>query len=208
MTKYKIVACPTFFLNAVGNDEFSLGYGSKGGRVEQLKQALNVLGATIDETDFGDQTRNALKRLGYQPLVLDEKKFNEIILRAYQYGGKKTMTLTEPQMRALYEKEVSLARRDKVTFEVWLKRHGIKRKIGQGGKAVFDVLFGWLQLRASGGNLPSEQPVDTNNGFFSRADDKMPIGYYVIGGILLGFGIWGVSALIKRNQKIIYIPQS
>jgi hypothetical protein len=198
------------FSNATGNDEFALAVGSKGARVEQLKQALVILGESIDEENFGDQTRTALVHLGYPPAVLDEPHFNEIILRAYAIGKKK-ITLTEPEMRALYMKEVSPERRAKVTFEVWLKRQNVKSKITAGGKQAFDVLFGWLQLRAKGvgstGGLPSEQPTDTSTGWFTKtADGSIPVGYIAIGGaVVIGLGIWGVSAIVKRNQKVVYV---
>lgn len=207
------------FFNAYGDDEFPIMLGSSGKRVEQLKEALRVLGETIDkdEDDFGSQTKKALTRLEYPTVIMDEKKFNEIILHAYNYGGKKSgkIVLTEPEMKALWMQEVSPERRDKVTFEAWLKRQGLKSKINEGGKKVFDVLFGWLQMRARGaGNtsgLPSgQQPVDTSSsGWFNKtADGSIPDGYKIIGGAaILGLGIWGVSSLIKksREQKIVYV---
>jgi len=201
------------FRNAYGDDDFPIMLGSSGKKVEQLKEALRVLGGSIDEEDFGNQTKKALTSFEYPTAILDEKKFNEIILRAYHYGGKKSITLTEPQMRALWMEEVSPERRDNVTFEKWLKRQGVKVKIKEGGQKVFDVLFGWLQMRTRGigntGGVPSgQQPVDTSGGWFTKtADGGVPTGVWVVGGALaLGLGIWGISALVKRNQqsKVIY----
>jgi hypothetical protein len=196
------------FNNATGNDEFPLALGSVGSRTEQLKQALIILGESIAEDGFGMQTRAALTHLGYSTAVNDENKFNEIILRAYKVG-KKQMTLTEPEMRALYMQKVPLANRDKLTFEKWLNREGLKSKLTAGGKQVFDVFFGWLQLKAKGvgdvGGAPSAQPAPTSGGFFTSRDGEVPVGYYYIGGaVLLGFGIWVVSAIIKRNRNIVH----
>lgn len=198
------------FYNATGNDEFPLALGSMGSRTEHLKQALNILGESVSEENFGTQTRTALTHLGYPPAVNDENKFNEIVLRAYQIG-KKQITLTEPEMRALYLKEVPKDKQATLTFEKWLKRQNLKAKVTVGGKQVFDVLFGWLQLRAKGvgstGGV-SEQPVPTSGGFFTSRDGEIPKGYYFVGGtILLGLGIWGASALVKRNRQAVqYSP--
>jgi hypothetical protein len=201
------------FRNAYGDDEFPIMNGSSGAKVEQLKQALRVLGQNIDEEDFSSQTKKALEALKYPTVVMDENKFNEIILRAYHYGGKKSVTLTEPEMRALWMEEVSPERRDKVTFEVWLKRQNVKSKITKGGKQAFDVLFGWLQMRARGagntGGVPNNQPENTSGGWFSKTTDgSVPTGYIVAGSVLvLGLGIWGASVIVKRNrqQKIAYV---
>jgi hypothetical protein len=117
-------------------------------------------------------------------------------------------------MKALWMQEVSPERRDAVTFEKWLKRQDTKVKIKEGGQKAFDVLFGWLQMRARGagntGGMPSgQQPIDTSGGWFKTTDrGGIPDGYKVIGGALaLGLGIWGVSVLVKRNrqQKTVYV---
>lgn len=199
--------------NASGNDDFALGLGSSGARVEQLKQALRVLGASIDEDGFGNQTRTALIQFGYQPAIINEQHLDEIILRAYKVDKNKTITLTEPEMHALYLQEVPEAKRAKVTFDKWLNRQNVKVKVKKGGEKVFDVLFGWLQLRAKGigntGGLPSEQPVDTSAGWFTKtADGSIPTGYIVVGSALgLGLAIWGVSAIVKKNrqQRVVYV---
>ncbi len=118
------------FSNVSGTDEFPLSYRSSGNRVEQLKKALRVLGEPIDEVDYGFQTRAALTNLGYTPFVNNKKDFNKIILRAYSFGGKKSITLTEPQMRLLYEKEIPFSKRSKSARDLttaWyrsFKRHG------------------------------------------------------------------------------------
>lgn len=245
MDKFRYIAKDSFS-NAVGNDAFPLVYGSAGSRVVQLQQALRVLGETVDETNFGDQTRTALQHLGYGVGVYDQNKLNEIVLRAYNVS-KKQITLTEPQMRALYEKEVPLSSRPKtatqlmldwakstdkfgklgknpnydkwkkkhdtgISFEDWLKRQKIKTNVLSGGQKAFDVLFGWLQMKARGvgstTGAPSEQPVDTSTGgWFSRTDDgSIPVGYKVAGGVLIaGLAIWGISAIAKRKEKIVYV---
>ncbi len=198
------------YRNASGNDEFPLAVGSSGSRTEQLKQALIVLGQPVSEDDFGMQTRTALTHLGYPPAVNDENVFNTIILRAYKVGKKK-ITLTEPEMRALYVSEVPKDKQSTLTFDKWLKRQNAVAKIEKGGKQVFDVLFGWLQLRAKGagsvGGTPTEQPTDTSGGWFSKtADGSVPTGYIVIGSAVgLGLAIWGVSALIKHSRKSVHV---
>lgn len=203
------------FRNAYGDDEFPMMLGSSGKRVEQLKEALRVLGETIDEDedDFGSQTKKALTRLEYPNVIMDEKKFNEIILHAYAYGGKKSgkIVLTEPEMKALWMQEVSPERRDKVTFEIWLKRQGVQAKVKAGGEKLFDVLFGWLQMRTRGaGNtsgMPNNQPVDTTGGWFSKTSDgSIPTGVWVVSGsIAFGLGIWGVATLIKKNKETSHL---
>lgn len=202
------------FSNSYGNDEFAIGMGSKGARVEQLKKALTVLGEDVDEKDFGAKTRNALIRLNYPPSIIDANKFNEIILRAYKVG-KKEITLTEPQLRALYEKEVSVSRRDTLTFDKWLARQNIKHKIGEGGKKVFDVLFGWLQMRARGvgstGGVPAEQPIPTGTNWFSKTsnDSTIPNGVYLVGGIVgAGLLIWGIVAVARKTAKVVYVQSA
>lgn len=196
------------FSNASGDDNFALAVGSAGVKVEQLKQALRILGASITESDFGNQTRNSLVGLGYPPSINDEDTFNSIILSAYDVN-KKLIKLTEPELRALYLKDVPVDNRDTLTFQKWLKRENIKLEVQQGAKAVADVLLGWLKLKYAGtGNTSgtSPQPVATSTGWFSRTDDgSIPTGYAVLGTVaIIGlFGIWGVSAVVKsRNLKI------
>jgi hypothetical protein len=203
------------FYEAVGNDEFPIMLGSAGVRVEQLKQALRVLGAKIDEENFGSQTKEALKQFGYtEGWVINEPKFNDIVLRAYEFGGKKKIELTEPQLRALYEKEVPSWKRDKKTFEKWLKKEQrdgkFIEKIKEDGKKVFDVLAGWLSIKAAGlgtGGVPNApQPEDTTGGWFKSSKGEIPVGYYYVGGaVVLGLGIWGISALIKNRQQVVYV---
>ena len=211
--KYRIVACPSF-LNVAGDDNFALAIGSAGARVIQLKQALNILGASISEENFGNQTRSALINLGYPPSINDEATFNQIILRAYKVN-KKLITLTEPELRALYAQEVSPDRRAKLTFDKWLKRKGIKIKVGQGLKAGADILFGWLKMKTVGvGNTtgtPNQAPVDTGGGgWFSKQDDgSIPVGYKALAAVVIfGIGVWGVSALVKYNKKTSIVSSS
>jgi len=206
--KYRLIAAPTFFLNAVGDDNFSLALGSAGAKTEQLKQALRILGSNIVEMNFGTQTRDALIANGYPPAINDEATFNSIILRAYA-ANKKLITLTVPELRALYEQDVPEAKRSDLTFDKWMKREKLKVQVVSGFGSGVNVLLGWLKSKyagvgnTSGAGAPN-QPAPTNTGFFSKtADGSVPTGYLYIGGaVLLGLGIWGASALIKHSRAL------
>lgn len=207
-------------LNAVGDDNFPLEFGSKGQRVSQLHKALDKLGAKIGYGErlsrkFKDDTKSALTSLGY-PVSLIRTRFDEIISKGAEMslqetaesGSGTSTVIDQSQLDDLYKKYVNRVGINKaMPKSEWIKRQEKLTKWKEIGKGIFQVGTDWLKANQLGQiDDPGKSIMDD-----SKKDNKiagMPAPVVYIGGaIAAGLIIWGIVSIAKRKpQQVIVQP--